>query len=92
MTQMDVDWQHMGVLPVTIDLLEQLFCLPDGYKIVACSYNLADRLIYFTLVSDALPLLQDSGVIPHLQLHFTVETLPDQSPEYRKITTEVKMP
>jgi hypothetical protein len=81
---------HMGVLPVDIDLLERLFCLPEGYRIVACSYNIQKGIIYFTLISDALPALQENGTIPHLTLHFTVETLPDQSPEYKRITTEVK--
>lgn len=81
-------FQRLGMLPVDVALLEQLFCLPEGYHIVNAS-PAPNGIINFTLESEALPeaIYRD---LPCLTLRFTVETLPDQDPAYRKITTEVK--
>ena len=79
----------LGILPVTASLLEDLFCLPEGYRIVGVSFDEIHRILNFTLASDTLPLTTDRQSLPQLQLHVTVETLPDGPPDYRKITTEV---
>jgi hypothetical protein len=82
---------HLGILPVTVSLLEQMFCLPEGYHIVGVSYDPLNRILNLTLTSDALPETQEGRSLPLLSAWVTQETLPDQSPEYRKITVEVKV-
>jgi len=81
----------LGILPLTASLLEDIFCLPDGYRIVGVSYDECNRILNFTLASEELPRANDRHSLPQLDLIVTMESLPDQSPEYRKITTEVKV-
>jgi len=83
---------RLAILPVSTDLLEQLLCLPEGYRVIGINYNQHVRTLDFTLISDALPEAQEYCELPRLSMRFTVETLPDQPPEYRKITPEVIMP
>ena len=82
---------RLGILPVTTTLLEDMFCLPEGYHIVGISYDELYRILNFTLMSDNLPEVEDNRSLPQLSLHVTCETLPDQPHEYRKITTEMKL-
>ncbi len=80
---------HLGILPVTIELLGHIFNLSEGYSIVGVTYDAYHRILNFTLQSDALPASQEYSELPRLNLLYRVETLPDQPREYRKITTEV---
>ena len=80
-----------AILPVMVGFLEELFCLPEGYKISTCFYNGLERCLYFTLTSNALPETQAGHALPRAVLRVTAETLPDQSPEYKRITTEVEL-
>ena len=82
---------RLGILPVTTTLLEDIFCLPSDYRIVGVSYDEWNHLLNFTLMSDRLPAVEDNRSLPQLSLHVTEERLPGESPEYRKITTEVKV-
>lgn len=82
---------RLGILPVTTTLLEDVFCLPNDYRIVGVSYDEWNHLLNFTLMSDCLPAVEDNRSLPQLSLHITQEILPGESPEYRKITTEVKV-
>jgi hypothetical protein len=83
---------RLGILPVTTTLLEDMFCLPEGYHIVhSISYDEQYRILNFTLMSDNLPEVEDNRSLPQLSLHVTCDWLPDQPHEYRKITTEVKI-
>lgn len=81
---------RLGIIPVAIDVIEQIFCLPKGYSIVACHYSEIERIINFTVMSDDLPEVSHGCWLPRLKVAFRVETLPDQSPEYKRITAEVK--
>lgn len=83
---------RLGILSVSTDLLEQLLCLPKGYRVIGINFNPRSRTLDFTLMSDALPEIQEYCELPRLSLRFTVETLPGQSHEYRKITPEVIIP
>lgn len=83
---------HLGILPVTVELLEHMFCLPQGYSIVGVNYDAFHRTINFTLQSDDLPKSHEYRELPRLTIIIKVETWPDAPPEYRKITTEVKIP
>ena len=85
------DLPRLGILPVTASLLELIFHLPADYRIVGVSYDEQYHVINFTLHSEALPEVDSTRSLPQLSLMVTQETLPDQSPEYRKITTEVKI-
>lgn len=83
---------RLGILPVSTDLLEQLLCLPKGYSVIGMNFNPRSRTLDFTLLSDDLPEAQEGCELPQLSLRFTVETLPGQPHEYRKITPEVILP
>lgn len=81
--------QRLGKLPVSIALLEAMFCLPEGYHIVNVSYD-APKIITFLIESEHLPeaTMRD---LPRLDLRVTVDSLPSD-PDYRKVTTEVIVP
>ena len=82
---------RLGILAVTTSLLEEMFCLPEGYRIVGASYDQYLRILNFTLLSDNLPEVEDTHLLPQLRLLVTQETLPNQPHEYRKITTKVEV-
>ena len=82
-----------GVLPVSIELLEQMFCLPEGYKIVGASFRRTQTgraFIRFVLESDAFPQMQEGVDSPQLELHACVEYLSDH-PGYRRFSTDVHL-
>lgn len=80
-----------GILPVSTILLERLFCLPENYRIIGMNFDVYKRTLDLTVTSDELPEVEEGCEFPRLELIAKVETLIDRSPEYRKITTEVKV-
>ncbi len=90
-TAIEPKHSNLGILPVQTRLLEQVFCLPEGYRIVSVSYDPLYQVINFTLMSEDLPEVKEDCSLPQLRLHVCYEILPDQDPQYRKITTEVKV-
>lgn len=83
--------QRLAIMPVDVSFLEQLFSLPEGYSIVGVSLRKdTDDILDFVLSSDALPEVQEGKELPRAKLHFTLDTLREH-PEFRRITTEVKL-
>jgi len=82
---------RLGILPMMTSLLEDMFSLPEGYHIVGVSYDAYNRILNFTLTSEQLPEVEEGRTLPQLQIHVTSEAWPDAPPQYRKITTEVKI-
>jgi len=82
---------RLGLLPVRLKALEGALCLPEGYSIVGVSYDAERHILNLTLLSAQLPVLPENRYLPQLSLHVTERYLPGQSPDYRKITTEVKV-
>lgn len=79
---------HLGCLPLSVSLLEQMLALPDGCKIVSLHYNEADRRLNIVLSSDELPEVKEYHPLPQVSLHVTMDTLPDH-PGYKRLTTEI---
>jgi len=85
--------ERVGILLVSTDLLERMFCFPTGCKIVGASFVESKgeyKMLCITVASDALPETPDGHELPKVDLHVTVEEHPvDRS--YRRITTKLSM-
>lgn len=81
-----------GILTIDVDLLADALYLPAEYRIACIDFDPRTRGIVLTLVSEHLPEVhQPEQNIPHVHLLHTVETLPDASPEYRRITSRIEV-
>jgi hypothetical protein len=77
-----------GALYVSSEVLAGALHLPEGYRIVGMDCDPRNRSLILTLMSDELPEAEEGAQIPTVSLLATVHYVP---PEYRKITTEVKL-
>jgi hypothetical protein len=79
-----------GILPISIDLLEQILCLPDSYKIIGLNFDVYKRTLELTVLSYDLPEVEEGCEFPRLTLMAHVSYLENIPRDYRKIITEIK--
>lgn len=79
----------LAVLPVTLEALQGVLYLPDGYQFVSVQYDVQSRILKFLVTSDELPEVQEDCVLSNISLRFHVEYLPEDS-KFRYITAEVQ--
>jgi len=83
--------ERLGILRVSADLLEQMFCFPVGCEIVNGTYDASQETINFTLSYAALPEVSDRQELPRVMLTYRAERHPD-APDFRRITITTQLP
>ena len=74
-----------ATLPITLDLIEDMFQLPEDYKIVSAHYDMAYKKLTFLVESKIVEDVPEGEKMPELRVIVRVESLLGH-PDYRKFT------
>ena len=82
---------RLGIIPVSVELLEEMLAIPSGYRIVGLSYDEVQRTLNLMVMSPELPEAIEGEPLPHLLLIVTVHTS-EVFPDHRRIETTIALP
>src|SRR5579872_1128959 len=76
----------LATLPVSIEAMEGILHLPEGYSILSAVYDEQYRMLKFLVTSKELPEVKELQPLPNVDLHVSVEFLPEDH-RFRRIKT-----
>jgi len=82
---------RLGIVPVSVEFLEELLAIPSGYRIVGLSYDEFQRTLNLTVMSPELPEVCEGERIPSLSVIVTVH-MSEVFPDHRRIETAIALP